>query len=172
MPNWVYNSVIISGDEDKLHELFNKWSKPLESDDDERFSFQNIIPRPLEEEKNWYDWNCTNWGTKWDACEPDEYWDNDSLELKFNTAWDKPDPIFDAIAKICYDNGLTLSIHFEEEQGWGGERHLTAKGNFLIRDWDIPSTHAEHVALDRECVCEWGDFRFDDCPQPEEEVAV
>ena len=44
---------------------------------------------------NWYDWNCSNWGTKWNAygCEVtqdiDEY--DDLLELRFTTAWAMPD---------------------------------------------------------------------------------
>ena len=167
MPNWVYNSVVISGDEDKLHELFNKWSKPLESDSDERFSFQNIIPRPIEEENNWYDWNCEHWGTKWDACEPDEFWDNDSLELKFNTAWSQPEPIFEAIADVCREHGFGLTCYFEEEQGWGGEWELDAEGGWDMVEWDIPDCHADFVKRDKVCYCEiWEEQTwFSDCPR-------
>jgi hypothetical protein len=168
MPNWVYNSMMIGGDEAKLTELLTKWETPPKDDEREEFSFQNIIPRPEDQGDNWYDWNCSNWGTKWDACEPETYWDNDSLEIKFSTAWSQPEPIFVAIGDICKANGLSLTIYFEEEQGWGGAWKLEEDGTWDMTEWDIPESHAEYEALGRECVCGWDEFRFDDCPKEEE----
>lgn len=41
----------------------------------------------------WYEWRSDNWGTKWNAC--DAAWSGDTLV--FQTAWDAPWPIIDAI---------------------------------------------------------------------------
>ena len=81
---------------------------------------------------NWYDWNVTNWGTKWDVAvshneeypetEMIEEW-SDRLIYRFNTAWSPPSP---AIAKLSeqYPN-CTFTLSFEEETGWGGEYEYT-----------------------------------------------
>lgn len=42
----------------------------------------------------WYDWQVTNWGTKWDAYEIS--WNGDSVS--FQTAWSTPEPIFRKLA--------------------------------------------------------------------------
>ena len=40
---------------------------------------------------NWYEWNCDNWGTKWD-CSDSHYTEEDKI-LQFQTAWACPDKI-------------------------------------------------------------------------------
>jgi hypothetical protein len=39
---------------------------------------------------NWYDWQCSNWGTKWNI--------SDNV-ISFNTAWSAPEPIFVALSE-------------------------------------------------------------------------
>ena len=121
---------------------------------------------------NWYDWNVRNWGTKWDAC--DTYvgrTDDLSASVSFQTAWSPPEPIFRALAEQ-FPN-LKFDISYEEEQGWGGE--LTAENGelTLVEEWDIPNSHAEYVARDREdsCNCAWADDKddwYDDCPNQQD----
>ena len=43
----------------------------------------------------WYDWCNENWHTKWNACDPSVKWDNDDLEVFFQTAWGFPSPIIE-----------------------------------------------------------------------------
>lgn len=63
---------------------------------------------------NWYDWRNSNWGTKWNGC--DQEYDPETEQLKFDTAWCVPEPIF---AKIAEDNpDKNLDIYSEEETGW------------------------------------------------------
>ena len=58
--------------------------------------FGNILAenRRLYGSPDWYDWDCENWGTKWNACEtecsePDEKgW----CLVTFDTAWSQPSP--------------------------------------------------------------------------------
>ena len=43
---------------------------------------------------DWYDWDCENWGTKWNATEATV----DGNMVTFWTAWSAPEPIFKALA--------------------------------------------------------------------------
>ena len=117
MPNWTSNILNVIG----KPEAVDKFVKHMGDEMD----FEKIIPSPenmfrenlSEEDKercaiegipNWYDWQCTNWGTKWNACHHDgpvEIEDLDPLTLKkatyrFDTAWDTPRPV---IAKLWED---------------------------------------------------------------------
>jgi hypothetical protein len=72
---------------------------------------------------------------------------------------------------------LTFHFYCEEEQGWGGE--FSASGGELseTRSWDIPASHADYVALDREdsCACGYDDEEenwYDDCPRETKEFFV
>lgn len=64
--------------------------------------------------ESWYDWACHNWGTKWNACNPeifDEY--EGFLEYRFDTAWCQPQPIFDALKKKYPD--LDIKCRWRDE---------------------------------------------------------
>jgi hypothetical protein len=165
MPNWVYNVVTLSGPSEQLEELYTDWCKPTE--DREGFSFRNLVPRPAEHHDDWYNWNVSNWGTKWDACEPHESREVDGLTIFFETAWSPPEPIFDVLRKACYQQGLGLVVSFEEEQGWGGVWELTPRGTWKVEEWDIPNCHEDYVSRGKTCYCEFfpdEERPFSDCP--------
>lgn len=122
--------------------------------------------------RNWYDWNITNWGTKWDACETYIERDSDlSVTLNFQTAWAQPEPIFGAMVE--QHPKLKFSIYIEEEQGWGAEYEGSDGHLELSKEWDIPNSHAEYAERDRldSCNCSWSDDKddwYDDCPNKSE----
>ena len=137
MPNWTSNSVLFVGKEKQLKTL----QTMLKSKDNE-FDFNNIIPMPKELEgtvsgsesakpdwqkeqsqklkakygvDNWYDWTCSNWGTKWNAVDTEveqrdgalmyvsdtEALQRDgALMYRFNTAWDCPRQIVVALLRM------------------------------------------------------------------------
>lgn len=122
MPNWCYNNISF-GDKDTLNAFLDKVNPGNIEHDIHTFSFDWLIPAPKTKEEalekyphyvlkegddghmmhkkdrewfNWYDWNTTYWGTKWDACDVLI----DGSDLSFSTAWGTPDPIFDKIADI------------------------------------------------------------------------
>ena len=49
-------------------------------------------------EKNWYDWQVKNWGTKWNGC--DTCVNGDDNTISFNTAWSCPIEILQELSKI------------------------------------------------------------------------
>lgn len=70
----------------------------------------------------WYDWSIANWGTKWGAygfviqCE-------EPLVFKFETAWDFPLPVFEAIAARFPDLKFRCTT-FDEGWNFAGDGYF------------------------------------------------
>ena len=86
-------------------------------------------------QSDWYNWNTSNWGTKWDVgvSNGEEYPDTELLEhksegddnwliYKYNTAWSPAVTILTKLSLLVPNSLLTLE--FEEETGWGGEYEI------------------------------------------------
>ena len=118
----------------------------------------------------WYDWNVRNWGTKWDACNPSLNSDDPSsgsISYSFDTAWSPAEGAYRAMVEQHPE--LTFEFECEEEQGWGVVYDGVEGELSVNREWDIPNSHAEWVALDREdsCSCAYTEDpedMYDDCP--------
>lgn len=199
MSNWVDNRVSIHGTREEIAKIKAQLSQPVASTDDGKtvetdFSFLNIISPPedklhiyrgiivssVNEGKsedeityNWYNWNITNWGTKWDVSQDISHFDSEdtSLVYGFQTAWSPPIPALQELSR--QHPNADISLWWEEEQGFGGEEEFSAGSHVTSESWDIPSSHADHEKRDKECVCsyennplEW----YDDCPQEEENI--
>lgn len=149
MPNWTTNYVTFEGSKKKIIEL-----KELFASDDKAFDFNKILPMPEDSENfqatgsfsmdtnqgdlsdeefiekkvdnptNWYYWSIKNWGTKWNAVDPNLDIDNEcKLKYSFRTAWDAPrgviQEIYDNRDKIMKDLTYaqwTCFHEFEEEE--------------------------------------------------------
>jgi hypothetical protein len=174
MPNWVSNSVRVTGSKKELQRFAEQAGKSYESFGDVReshLSFWNFItPDDLEDyQDNWYDWNIENWGCKWDATAVYfESWGDNELAYDFETPWGFPDLVFVAMASQFPT--LKFSIRFLEEQGWGGEA-IGEDGEFaIVNEWDIPDTHEERMEYVGYCQCEEMrddelEWTHDDCPR-------
>ena len=122
MPNWTSNNVLFVGKENQLKKL----QTMLKSDDND-FDFNNIIPMPEElkdtvsgsesakpewqklkskelKEKfgadDWYNWSINNWGTKWNSVDTEVEQRDGTLIYRFETAWDAPRRIAEALLRM------------------------------------------------------------------------
>ena len=78
---------------------------------------------------NWYDWSVDNWGTKWDNNEDSVSFSEDSENLyyDFDTAWEPPQGIYNALAKEF----PTLDITWQyEEPSMGLSGYLEIDADF------------------------------------------
>jgi len=201
MPNWVFNHLTIDGSKEDIAKvkaqvgatIKTKYKSADEVDEEvDRepiFSFMNILPPPedkLEEyhavhgyadgkksgdtEYNWYNFNVREWGTKWDARDVDLLEDDETyLHYKFDTAWSPPTEV---IAKLAEQNpNLNITLEYREEQGWGGEIAFNGSTAEVVKEWDVPETHAEEIAVNNDycwrCENFDGDFSdlYEDCPE-------
>lgn len=70
----------------------------------------------------WYDWNVSNWGTKWNAYDPNRLSDE---VIEFDTAWSHPAPIITALSKKFPETELHLK-YADEDTGYNlGEYWIT-----------------------------------------------
>ena len=124
MPNHVY--CIITTEKTKELQMLHEQSKDLSGG-----LAQLLMPRPKDQDKDWYEWNLQNWGTKWGFYEQEI--DNDTM--RFTTAWSLiSDELLEKIIEVFPD----LHFYYEEEQGWGGE--IICDNGKKISDsfYDIP----------------------------------
>jgi hypothetical protein len=137
-------------------------------------AFMAEFVRSMSEDEDWYHWNVRNWGTKWDVAVSNgdkypnttmEVNDDGSIMYHFQTAWS---PVGEALTKLSeMFPTLTFNYEYEEEQGWGGVVEFLDGEESIINEWDIPESHADYKALDRECYCEFEDdpeYWYKDCP--------
>lgn len=72
---------------------------------------------------NWYPWQVDNWGTKWNAVEPDSLdvlvpWKtsargNYSMQYVFNTAWAMPAPVIKKLSSLFPD--IRMEVQYADE---------------------------------------------------------
>lgn len=116
-------------------ELSDDWFKNKEGEQRQIYNTMKELNLCID---GWYNWNCNNWGTKWDACESyvdniddiDELDDEDDLVVMFNTAWSAPEPWYQKLSEI-----IPFETECTEE---GGFFHFIGysdgEGNFSIED--------------------------------------
>jgi len=99
MPNWCNNTVTLRHDDvSKIEMIMEECKKEEETE-----LFQMLRKRPDDQDDNWYDWNVTNWGTKWDVSP--EYYDridDNTIQLGFDTAWSPPLALYEYLTSEGY----------------------------------------------------------------------
>ena len=79
---------------------------------------------------SWYHWCCSEWGTKWRAC--DAYLASDDM-IVFDTAWNHPEPIIIELSKK-FNVNLRLA-YADEDFGGGNHGFIEVENGRLIHDW-------------------------------------
>ena len=182
MPNWCYNHLEVTGDEKQLQKFVEKSTTNIERDDEFSFNGTYSMPKTLRitagthlsfiekikkyiniklyKHDNWYNWSIANWGTKWDACEPEIlHNDIDLFRVSFETAWSPPIAWIDNIMKDFPD--LCFTLEYEEPGMCFGGR-LLAQYETLWDDlhWDLDQASEccegevnwEHKELEQQCL--------------------
>ena len=107
MPNHVYSTLYGTGKPHTM-EILHEASKDLGGG-----IAAILMPRPADQENDWYNWNIDNWGTKWGCYDQDIEGDL----MHFTTAWGRiSHELLNKIAK----HFPTFVFEYEEETGWGG----------------------------------------------------
>lgn len=193
MPNWVFNYVDITGDLEALPRIKEQLARKVEGyewSEGNIFNFHNIIPFPADKWEEyhrevvytngvgwnevtphtWYNWNLSNWGTKWNARDVELIeGDFGVLHYSFETAWS---PVRDLIKHLSYQYPtLHFTYEYEEEQGWGGIFEYQFGREVKSQTWDIPQSHHDWAVMGRAemCRCNYDDEQFEDCPKDEGE---
>jgi hypothetical protein len=103
----------------------------------------------------WMAWRCEHWGDKWNAKDAGETklrrFESGAVELKFDTAWSPPVPIFEAIAERFPE--LEIAGDFIDGQyNWSGEVHIVA-GDVRLKD----TTEENEAIAHYRAVCDEGE---------------
>lgn len=109
MPNWCQNvATIVHEDKEKIDAIENELNK----EKDDVALFQMLRPRPAEQEEEWYGWNTSNWGTKWEASVYDfERIDDYTIKINFDTAWGPCTTLYEYLES----EGYTIEGFYNEE---------------------------------------------------------
>ena len=123
--------------------------------------------------KDWYDWRCANWGTKWNASETQIDWEN--REIFFQTAWSAPTPIIFALHTHFPDVGFTW-YYADEDCGYNaGVISTLENGNVIGNEPEGGSSAAYEIYIkcwdESDCLYQddndkWHRYDCDDCPHP------
>ena len=124
MPNWCENRILVEGEEHHRHEFVDK-NKGFDAYDTDKtdyrdLSFDAMIPIPRNKLKGegWYDFCCDNWGTKWNAREPEVDHNIKYTEYTFQTAWCFPNIWLEKVSRKFKQ--LIFKVTWAEEGGEGG----------------------------------------------------
>ena len=127
MPNWCDNGLSITGETEEVHKCI-QFIAGKAGGENANLDFDKIVPTPpelYESEKAFYgkgdkqealekkhkemqakygyptayDFHCSEWGTKWNACDPHLSYEkgDTTAQIGFQTAWSPPIPV---IAKL------------------------------------------------------------------------
>lgn len=104
----------------------------IDSKDADGNSVNHLSHTDNDEWFNWYTWQCSFWGTKWD-CGEVNYWGSD---LYFHTAWSPAVPIYEAMGRLLPD--IEFQCAYAEEQG------AEICGRYFHTVGDVPDSLVEY----------------------------
>jgi len=150
MPNWCSNELKIQGSPKELSKLIKKVqitkSEATENHCESVFSCHRVIPRPLDKEDEWYEWNVANWGSKWDLNDVRFDGDVDDKEVSyyFESAWSPVVPVIEALAKEFKKLSFTYTFYETGSDYWGELEYK--KGELISEDsGDVSSASCERL---------------------------
>lgn len=157
MPNWCSNNVTFYNEDVNEVNAFEEYLNEMNARDEEPGLFDAFVPRPVEEDDNWYDWNIANWGTKWEVTFVSmQRVDKNTIKLSFDTAWAPPGAFYETVARET--SWIVSATYFEPGMAFVG-RCIEGVDEFYeysdIESLDtIPQDLVEEFGI-REMMEEW-----------------
>jgi hypothetical protein len=135
MPNWCSNSIVITGDKDKIKKIKRVLSSIDKNGDDNRV-FQSLVGRDETlseaefESGAWYNSNINRFGCKWDVDYDTCNFDLDSddcITMSPETAWSPPEGFCRLLAE---QYGVDVVLEYSEPGcDFAGRLSITADGD-------------------------------------------
>lgn len=102
-----------------------KQESPLTFTDQEWDQFIQVLQNVRKHQQlSWYEWNCANWGTKWNAYGHSK----DGNTIQFDTAWAHPEPVMKKLSSM-YPSLKFQVIYADEDSGSNTGRVVYENGN-------------------------------------------
>lgn len=165
MPNWVYTKMNVRGSEEEVKRFRegirekgiceSYFPCPQELRDTvSGWSADEAVQAEREKQyeanetkygyKDWYDWSCANWGTKWGDCnlEMDAPYDSGAtwiLHARYETAWSPADGALKHISAMFPT--LTFITEFDEEGGHFAGCVVYRNGSTIFDDGFVPADY-------------------------------
>lgn len=126
MPNWCDNAVTLRhSDKSKIDALCEELDKKNEHGHWNNTPLNHLRPRPEDQNDSWYEWNISNWGTKWDASLIDwERRDDNEVWISFESAWSPPTVLYEYLVEndweveaVYHEPGMAYAGMFSTENG-------------------------------------------------------
>lgn len=140
----------------------NDWPYPAKQLPERYFTFADIIPEPERifhggcdgnhphphpdggfYDHCWYEWNRSNWGTKWDAYDQSiEPLPGDLCKLQFDTAWSHPVPVMEALVERLakeFPDEVVKVEYADEDFGYNVGRY-TIEGGEIVDQQELSDT--------------------------------
>lgn len=132
MPNWCSNYLVVTGSADAIRQINAGFQK--------EHSFESLIGKdPTFDEKDWYNHNCSQYGTKWDVGPIDTSYEDGETELNLSieTAWS---PCVAFVKTMCEKYKVNAVLEYSEcGNDFAGRVTLEWDGEELsthIEEWD------------------------------------
>ena len=77
---------------------------------------EGIFESTGKQDSRWYDWNISNWDTKWNSFDVQTEHDDECLMYYFTTAWSPPEGVIHELRRMYPDASITA---FYDEPGVG-----------------------------------------------------
>ena len=142
MPNWCYNSIVISGDSQKLKRVSAVIQVLKNSKDEDKKNnlFQSLIGLPPETDmedyvnQGWYPTNINWFGTKWDVgLDFVQEVTKDQIILSGETAWSPP---INFCIQLATQYGVKVEMYYEEPGcDFTGKCWVDEDGNHTEEDY-------------------------------------
>lgn len=116
-------------------------------EEEESYSFANFV-QPTEDDylNDWYEWNCTHWGTKWDVVDLNMDRSSDTeLTYRFDTAWSPCVPVLEVMASTYPD--LVFEVHYIDEGLFFAGTLVYSNGELEL-DYEVPKEQLKDFAKD------------------------